>query len=481
MQFPTTTSAARSWIRIRRLLRVLCSIAFALAAASAPLCAQGITLPTVRSFGAGPEEAVLYRVVREVRMLLDTAFGGDSVNMRKVVAQRRLNVLMLASLTARQYDGLLRARGKEDALVVLAGSRYKPDDLVPLLLLDAVNSVSDDPSACAGFGDAEQTSIFNALTQRRLPSKNRLPVEGNFRLSCALREIEEREPSRALSGLLSEPPIASRPTLLAKLDTLMRVGTAVVIRRKLETRLFAPIRGREQAAAFWRQRGSSPLNVGSITGSSRSGVAFTELASPLLQAVRMSVNAVLAADKASTESQAANTTPAAQVQTPTPTRATGLAGSESSVQRLLSGGGLVNISLAWPVLYRGAGEGAIDAMLLLVPRFGVTAPVLGATGDDATTVSMDLGVELHTKVLDIKDGSGIVGQVRVANARGANGFVASLGIPDKRSVTYATASVGFLFGKEYMITVSKAFAGPAPIRRPPFQVGLTVLRSAPPQ
>lgn len=479
MQYVTTTPAARSGVLRRRLLQPLCTITCALAAASATLDAQGITLPTVRSFGAGPEEANLYRLVDEVRELLLAAFQGDSTHSRFVVARRRLDRLMLASLTSRQYDGLLRAPEDEEALVVLAGSRYKPDDLVPSSLLKAARSVSNDLSACTRFDVEEQTSITTAQAQRRIPTKNLLSAGGNLRLGCALREIDEREPSRALSGLLTEPQIASRPTLVTKLDTLMRVGTAVVIRRKLETRLFAPIRGREQAAAFWRQRGSAPLNVGSVTGSSRSGVAFTELASPLLQAVRMSVNAVLAADKASAETTPADASTAARLQPQA--RAALPAGSESSIQRLLSGGGLVNINLAWPVLYRGAGEGAVDVMLLLVPRFGFTAPILGATSDDATTVSMDLGVELHTKVLDIKDGSGIVGQVRLANARGANGFVAALGIPDKSSVTYATASVGFLFGKEYMITVSKAFAGPAPIRRPPFQIGLTVLRSAPSQ
>jgi hypothetical protein len=71
---------------------------------------------------------------------------------------------------------------------------------------------------------------------------------------------------------------------------------------------------------------------------------------------------------------------------------------------------------------------------------------------------------------------GVVTQVRWANARGSRNFVESLGLPGKHNVTYATASFGFLFGKQYLITASRGIGGPAAIRRSPWQVGLTVVR-----
>jgi hypothetical protein len=142
----------------------------------------------------------------------------------------------------------------------------------------------------------------------------------------------------------------------------------------------------------------------------------------------------------------------------------------------LTGGGLFNISFAYPVLYKDWLNGATDVMLLAVPRFGMTAPILGATSADSATINLDAGLELHAKLLDFEDGVGVVTQIRWANARGSRNFVSTLGLPNKHALNYATASVGFLFGKQYLVSASKPFGGPKVIRNTPWQVGLTIIR-----
>ena len=119
-------------------------------------------------------------------------------------------------------------------------------------------------------------------------------------VSCGMTlALQERLPARVTAGLrLSE----RRTDVAAKLDTLARFATAVVIQRKIsgagrKRHGMFPLTNRPQAEAFWQQRGLAPLNVGSISGSGSSGVVYTEFVSPLLQAVRVSVNAVLVAEE----------------------------------------------------------------------------------------------------------------------------------------------------------------------------------------
>ena len=256
----------------------------------------------------------------------------------------------------------------------------------------------------------------------------------------------------------------------AKLDTLMRAATAVVIQRKLVERHWFPVMSSAEAEAFWRQRGWAPLNVGSLSGTGASGVVFTELASPLLQAWRVSVNAVLVANSGTSTTPpptGATTTPASDPTTP----------EQRNIARLLAGGGLFNVSFTWPIAsisWRSIGS---DVMWLFAPRFGVTAPVLGSSGIDSSTVNADVGMELHAKVLDAEHGAGVVVQTRLATAAGSRDFVRSVGVTG-RYVTYATTSVGFLFCTKYLLTASKAWGGPRVIAKQPWQTGITVVGSA---
>lgn len=479
---PRTRTLQRSvcWRTVGLLLTLLAEVSLS-AFTSRRVDAQGITLPTVRAFGPGPEEAMLYRLLREVR----AAYSDDTLaeNLKgktpgEVAAVRRrthkmfsrLDVLSIASVTQRLLELLGRVKTANDSLSLLAADKAMPDDPVPMLLFRAIQRIADDTLACM-YLDDEKRSKISAEVESRLKQQWQLkgidPAVATkaVRVQCAVQELRERAPSKLLSAVRTEESELNRPLRASALDTLARVATAVVILRKINSRTIRPITTREQAAAFWRQRGFSPLNVGSISGSSKAGTTFTELASPLLQVFRVSVNAVLAAEKKENKPETSTTA----------TETSG-DGSASAVQRLLTGGGLFNISFAYPVLYKDWLNGATDVMLLAVPRFGMTAPILGATSADSATINLDAGLELHAKLLDFEDGVGVVTQIRWANARGSRNFVSTLGLPNKHALNYATASVGFLFGKQYLVSASKPFGGPKVIRNTPWQVGLTIIR-----
>ncbi|MCU0626825.1 MAG: hypothetical protein MUF21_10150 [Gemmatimonadaceae bacterium] len=462
-----------------------------LVAAQAPahLDAQGITLPTIRTFGSKPEERLMFRLIRQLRPQYDSlAAGTDAADRDLAKAMlRRLRLLEIASLSQRQIDEFREASLESEQLQVLAGSRYMPDDPVPrqlrqtlLQLFSEVRRATDaacqtsDRSAKAR-SDSAQNAVANFLAVRiaAVTSSGVCPEDSTSTpaarqwpanlASVAATASRERDPALFVSAAIErELGTGGDPVRAAKLDTLARAATAVIVARKIgRWHGVLPLTSREQAAAFWRQRGWSPLNVGSLTGSSRAGATFTELASPLLKAARVSVNAILAAGR-----DPATTTPPAGTPRPSP-----------ELQRFLAGGGLFNVSFAYPLYYQGWKERTVDVMLIAVPRFGATAPVLGATADDTRSLSADAGLELHAKMVDPVDGVGIVTQLRWGNARGSRAFVESLGIGGKHTVSYATAAVGFQFARQYMITASRAFGGPRAIRTAPWQVGLSIFRS----
>jgi hypothetical protein len=462
--------------------------------------AQGITLPTVRAFGPGPEEALMLSLVREltVKYRVDSATtppSGDPARVtRAIQALRRLDVIMLASITENQRQALAEtdiASNQAAALNILAGDQHVANDPTPRGLLAAYQRIASDSETCAQLG-AEARAKANAAayrvvfsaTQRRLIRDTLSRRVSVARTLCALPpdELREREPSRQFSAIKTDEVMADRVDRVASLDSLIRLATAVVIRRKLAGQHFFVLRSREQAAAFWRQQGFAPLNVGSITGSRESGTAFTELASPLVHFLRASLNAVLSAEKPTAPATAPAAATGAMRWLGNRKAAASAAGvadekSTAAIQRLLTGGGLVNIGFAYPLFYAGDGSGTFHAMLLAAPRFGLTAPILGVTANDTTSVSMDAGIELHLKMFDANNGAGLVSQVRVAQARGSSGYITSLGVPDRDHFTYLTGSVGFAFSKQYMLTASRVIGGPSLLRKTPWQIGLTILRT----
>jgi hypothetical protein len=244
-----------------------------------------------------------------------------------------------------------------------------------------------------------------------------------------------------------------------------------VIERKLKNRWRFPVRSREQATAFWRQPDFSTLNVGAVSGGAGGGASFTEIASPFLHAWRVSVNAVLAAEKKEeTTSETptdASTAGATAAETPP---------SDAAITRFVNGGGLVNLSFALPAAYVAVPNGALSAMVLMVPRFGATVPAMGASQRD-TTLMYDAGLEFHVKSVDLVDGFGVFLQTRSAWAGGTSRFGDLLGVEKgKDSFGYSTLSTGFSFAGRYLITASRTFAGPRSLRDLGWQVGFTAVR-----
>lgn len=455
--------------------------------------AQSVTLPTLRTFGPRPEEIGLFRLAADLRAIYgaDTIAGagkaGASATARAAdsVARstlRRVNLMVLASVTDQQIRRL-EGVSKADSLVIIAGERHVASDLVPVEIRRALAAVADDEELCGFLSDEASQRLRQDAEKRTGIRLLSIPAERGdsikrtatrTNVSCGMSlALQERLPARLAAGLrISE----RRAEISAKLDTLARFATAVVIRRKISgegrTRYgMFPLTNRPQAEAFWQQRGLAPLNVGSISGSGSSGVVYTELVSPLLQAVRVSVNAVLVAE------EQAEAPPA---ETPA-VRTVGLAVADGdqepspNVKRLLGGGGLLNINFAWPLHYIGNDDRSIDLVTLLAPRLGLTAPVFGAATGNGENLNADLGIEIHAKAFDLVDGVGAIFQTRGGYVRGNGDYVKSLGV-SRSAVAYGTISLGFVFDRQYMITASKAVFGPTVITKAPWQVGVTIVR-----
>ncbi len=80
------------------------------------------------------------------------------------------------------------------------------------------------------------------------------------------------------------------------------------------------------------------------------------------------------------------------------------------------------------------------------------------------------------KAVDLTDGVGLIAQIRGASAHGPEAFISSIGVPDRSRIQYLSGSFGFLFGKQYLLTASRAFMGPRTLRDAPWQIGLTGVR-----
>ena len=498
--------------RLRTLLRVATAgptlIVIAAASTGTPVTgrAQTITLPTVRAFGATPEQAMMYRLIATVRATYEAdieaakASGAATATIEAAGRGRttlpRLSLVTLSAVTQTQLDALWYAASTLDSLRALAGDEFVPGDKTPRMLLDATKAVGSNDQACGQLTEPEVDRVREETraTIKRASASSLTPqivrtalatppdevVERAVRTRCAVTEVKEREPARQFSALRQEEAESGRVTLVANLDTLSRIATAVIIRRKLATRHWFPVRGREQAAAFWQQSSFAPLNVTGISGSTKNGTAFTEILSPIVQALRMSVNVVLAAEQSDPAAAPAPATQSAALPAPsTGPPATRLAdgdAAQKNLQRFLNGGGLVNISVTAPALHVASSSGGTAAVVLLSSRLGGNAPVLGAKAGENPTVSVEIGTELHARLIDRQSGAGFFLQLRTALAHGTSDYLNSIGITNNRPIGYGTALLGINFDRQYVVTVSKPIAGPLSFRRSPFQVGLTLVR-----
>jgi hypothetical protein len=393
---------------------------------------QTVTLPSIRATGPSPEVRVLRRYIAVARTMYDTA-SGDTATKRKATAlNQALDRLALAPVSKAQARRLLAATSVEDTTRILHGVLPEAPDRAVLGALRALRAGRDTSAKSADFEEVSE-----------------------YETGSLLESLREEEADRERAGIL---------------DTLSMVARAAVVERKLRARVFAPVGSREQAMAFWRQPGFSTLNVGAVSGTSRSGAAFTELASPFLHAVRVSVNAVLSAEKeeGAAEGPADGQAGAAQAEEPT---------SESTINRFVNGGGLLNVAFAWPAAHFNVPNGAFSAMVLAVPRFGATVPALGANQRDSTLL-YDLGTEVHLKSVDMVDGVGVFFQTRLARAGGSGKFGELLGVERGRNhFEYATLSTGLFFGNRYLITASRTLLGPETLRELGWQVGVTAMRA----
>jgi hypothetical protein len=421
-----------------------------------PAGAQVVTLPTVRIGGPPEEERAFFRIVDEIRREFtpDTAAMDSEQRSRArdeiARVEVKLDSLLLAAINDDQGDELRQARSREDTLRALAYDKYDVDDPVVTRLYQALTT----------YGRAQRE--YNLSSRRASAPPAAAVIDTATVPPPALRERDAR---RLLRGARRDPTLPAARA--AKIDSLTQLAVALIILRKFDERDgWFPVQSRPQAEVFWGQQGLAPLNVGAIAGSESGGVAFTEIAAPILHFLRVSVNAVIASsdsDEDGEQSGGGNGTGA-----PAPN-------NEAAVKRLTTGGGLVNLAFAYPIFHGSQMNGDAALTTLFVPRVGVTAPALGATAEDSATLALDSGLELHGKFLDLAGGVGLTGQFRWAYALGSRKFGDALGLASDH-LTYATVAFGFVFGRQYMLTLSRPIAGPGPVRKTDWTIGVTAVR-----
>ena len=430
--------------------------------------AQALTLPTVRLGGPPVEEIRFYQLLGRVRDELQSDTG--SLKERAARWRTRLDSLTFAALADDQGDALRdncgvkppekksRCPKDTDSLRALAGDDYATDD--PNLrrlykLLDA-----HVVAARRQYQERKDSGAPPPLGARRWWGlRSRAPLD-----SVPMPYLRERDVLRLMYELRTEPTLSTERKL--RVDSLTRLATVLVIRRKFDTRDgVLPVRSHAQAEVFWGQQGVSPLNVGAVAGRRGSALAYTEIAAPLLHAVRTSLSAVVSASDVKNNTSAGGTpgSPASRLD------------STGAIQRLLTAGGQVNLALALPLFHGALAHNAASLTLLAVPRVGFNSPAFGATRVDSSTTVLDAGAEVHAKWLDIIDGAGLVGQVRWAHATGTRNFGREVGV-GKNRFNYATATLGFVFGRQYVLTGSRPFGGAKAIRSTDWTFGLTLVR-----
>lgn len=477
-------SAKTSIARRARSRLIGCALLLA-AVAPAVVRAQTVTLPTMRTAESRPEVELLRGLVSRAL----TLYPAGSVENTELLGV--LSRIVDAPLTPNEKRKLQRARTTslpkvtthEDSVEVMLqlfgnGDRRRlfADVLDMEQMVDraigecrcrlARRMLPPADSATAMVRDTRATPT----TEIRLQSKDsafdpiaRSWIDGLVGRYPRAEEVNESEIEALLEKLERQEGHKVRAAVL---DSLRRSARAAAIHRKIADRILAPVHSREHALAYWRQPSFSTLNVGAVSGSNGRGAAFTELASPFMHTVRMSINTVIVSEKAKESGAAPASAPNEET-------------SDAAVNRFLNGGGQLNVAFAWPALHAGLfRRGMLDAALLVTPRLGATLPALGASARDSTIV-YDLGTELHLKTMDAVDGVGLFAQSRVAWAGGTGNFGELLGVgKGENRFWYSTLSAGFYIGGKYLITASRTLGGPRSLRALPWQVGVTMARSA---
>src|SRR5206468_769147 len=104
-----------------------------------------------------------------------------------------------------------------------------------------------------------------------------------------------------------------------------------------------------------------------LSGSGSTTAAFTELASPLLHAVRLSLNSVVAA---SAQSSNSSTTTATASKSLVPGTPAAPAVDSSAIAQFVNGGGQFNLAAAVPAYSFITTTGSFSALFLAAPRVG---------------------------------------------------------------------------------------------------------------
>ncbi len=467
-----------SWIRFRR--RALSALALMMVTGAPSLVAQGVTLPSARVVGPSPAVQQLLQLFDESETWIpssDTAEheAFEFVRYRLLLSPFRCKELAkiepdptFQRIWTTLYDDVLHDANR--GLVVAVWTRlrqsHRPDTAEKRLIRFAITGVD---SGTTSSGSAMRL-LPKTVTTARPPASDSGGCNVIDRMSGALRirsEVTERE-TGALPTLMAE---GRSEALRARLDSLGRVARLVVIERKLRRGL-VPVHSSEQARVFWRQRGLSPLNMGALTGNGSAGAAFTELAAPLLHAVRLSLNTVLSSSNKTAEKSTASAsrTGAAAAETET-------TGDETELTRFLNGGGQLNIGASLPLLFTGRRDGAISLMVLAAPRVGATVGALGAFNQDKSAF-VDPAVEIHIGSTDAVEHVGFFTQTRSGYASGGSKFGEALGVGAKSGFAYTNFAAGLIFGDRYLLTGGRTISGPAAMRNLGWQVGVTVIRGA---
>ena len=478
----------------RRALAVLVPLglaATAIAGRAESASAQPITLPTVRIGGPTQEERAFFRILQVVRPRLapDTArLAADTLRVATSKETVVRDLLPMARQALLHGDTLTRRFGPKLHQLVLAAIDPDQRRALELIAWDPPRPGTADSADAKAARDRRAATLvalasdkydttdvpvhalYDALVwYAASDSASRRPrhPDGPLKDHLLPPHVRERDPGRIMRSARELPWLT--PVEIGNIDDLTQLAVALVIFRKIEDRRgWFPVGDRAQAEIFWGQRGFAPLNVGAVAVNPSGGVAYTELAAPMLQSFRLSLSAVVT--QGSVDSTFGLTGQALRDAQDRSHRA--------ALQRFLTGGGLVNLAAAYPITHHGPHQAReIAVTSLFVPRLGFTAPKLG-TGQDTSTLVFDPGFELHGKVLDLAGAVGVTGQLRYGVAIGTRGWGRTVGLAHDKT-GYATAGFGFVFASQYQLTFARPIAGPKPMRNPQWTVGLTAVRLPP--
>ncbi len=181
---------------------------------------------------------------------------------------------------------------------------------------------------------------------------------------------------------------------------------------------FFPIRHQGGANLFWGQNGSEFLKVSSISGNLKTGAIYSELYSGFIKdIVRVGLGTTLAAAENDTT------------------------GSVATLQRQISGGGLMTLSFQYPI-FAIPFKSNFGAGIILAPRLGADLPVAGNSTTKITACS-DLGAELHL-VLSTDDRKLIFPiQLRAAYVVGTKEFRNSINLQDNYGYLHFSGGIQY--------------------------------------